>query len=107
MTQQRRMQFAGVFARGPLFRLRANLHFERREQTFQVRQEWRRVQPAAVRVALGASQDEASARAGAGDVAVVTFVAELRELVWAEHNPPGFELFAVGFGEKSRHWRNG
>ena len=34
-------------------------------------------------------------------------MAELRQFIRAENDPFGFELFTVGFGEKSRHLRYG
>src|SRR6185369_938156 len=95
-----------VFAREPIFRLRADLRFEGGKQTLQVCQEWRGIQRAAIRIALGARQDEPAARAGAGNVAVVTLVSELRQFVWAEQGPVGFELFTIRFGEKSPRLRD-
>ena len=72
-----------------------------------MRDEWRRIQRAVVRVARGATERQPRAGARAGDVAVVPLVSELHEFARIENDADGFELVAVSLGQQGGCSRRG
>ena len=94
--------FAPVLGGGEFFQ------FEAGEELLDVREDGRGVEGFAVFVGGAATQDEARAAAGAGDVGEVALVGDLRARVGAKAGVVEREKFALGFGEQDgRRGRGG